>query len=213
MHQTLYPFVINGPDCECSHRRLGHVEKVPGTSRTVSDGACQACPCRRYRAAGETFAEWEQRSADEMVVTDRMHDARMAEISRRAWRETAIRALALLAILGSAFLPDPPRSLVVGGVVSMMAFESFASARRTRANGDRTWALTFNAIGVLLVAEAVWIGLGWAMWPMIVAFVLTVGGVAVAGWRETRRGNREHELVLEFLSERWGPTNGPGRPT
>jgi hypothetical protein len=55
---TEYPFVVNGPDCGCGHRRVRHIGPNPTYGVVTFDEACQDCEeCEHYRPAGDVDYE------------------------------------------------------------------------------------------------------------------------------------------------------------
>lgn len=89
MHPSHYPFIVNGPDCSCVHRRLAHV----GTNRygmPAADQGCSECQlCERY-----TPLEAIDRAAEEL-----QREEILANRARRSERHRKITAGQLVALL------------------------------------------------------------------------------------------------------------------
>lgn len=202
MHQPLYPFAVNGPDCGCGHRRLKHVEKVPGTSQTVLDGRCQACPCDWYRATGETRAEYMERIAVEMAAVTEIHEERMAELRGRFRSDVGSRMVAFAFIIGALLAPESSRALLIGIGVGVMAHTSFASAWRLRGTDNRLWVCSHTGFGVALIFEAAAIVFGFPLRFVMLALGLTLAATSIGAWWKTHQTDREYDLVDEFIKQR-----------
>lgn len=205
MYQPLYPYIVDGPDCECGHRRLKHVERVPGTSKTVADGPCQSCDCERFRVAGETHDEWLLRVMSEMVATEKVFNEQMAELRSYGRRTMVVQMVAVVGLVAAAVGPESWRFPLIGMSLMLLASRSLAAARRAHRSGDGALVYVHAGLaGVLFVQVAATL-FGVPLEPVLLLLGVAMAAAWVVGWRDSRRSEREYRLVEGFIKARGGP--------
>lgn len=136
-------YVVNGPICECDHRRLKHF----GVSRD-RDGSCQDCVgCKQYVPVGVTYTEL---CRQDLAVL--MADARWVRRRNRMLNVLAggvlVSGVLLIVVPGVGLWAT---ALVLGGVGA----NSVHSAIRAFRAGDRKWSVLWGLAALAIVPPGV----------------------------------------------------------